>query len=246
MKKPTDHFTAIFPWSHWIKNKKAYAWGSATPSRALAYATLLILGKKTGPISHDAVLDWAQRFRESHPTIWHATIVKMFGRNWKQDPRTEVLCSGPIETEQRGGLARLLALSYFLLAAGLESWPQFHGILENTPQHIRDQVFSELKSWPGLEVFFKEVELAILGQGDQVKWLKKRHDIPQIKGFYLRQAQAMHVGDAVTLDPASRGCAPAELQAKINSLLASWAFDLAKKKFFVELELGRVRVTRVH
>lgn len=244
MKKPSDHFTITFPLTHWIKNKKAYAWGSTAPSRALAYATLLILNKHTGPISREAVLDWAQRFKDKHPLSWHSTIVRMFSRAWNQDPRTEILCQTPDETGRVDGLARTLALSYFLLAAGLEGWPQFHEIYENTPSHIVDHVFAELKSWPGLELFYKEVELAILGQTDQVKWLNKPSGVPYVKGLYLRQVQALLAGDSMSFSAQSRGLSSIALQDKIKSTMADWSLGFGKKAFSVNADQDSVTVKR--
>jgi len=243
MKKPSDHFTITYPFNYWLKNLKSYAWGSAAPSRPLAYATLLLLSaKKDWPITQRSVHDWAFDFKVQHPHSWMATVVKMFGRAWKQDPKTEILCAQP-RPKDGNDLAGQLALSYFLLAAGLETWSQFNGVLENTPAHLQDLVFREVKSWPGLEQFYKEVELAIRGEIKAVPWLNVKTGT--IRGFYLRQVQAMSLGDSVGLAAKPRGYSASQLQAKIQSLLSNWAFDLAKKRFSMELEPGIVRVTRV-
>jgi hypothetical protein len=240
MKKPTDHFTTVYPFAHWIKNRARYPWGFVEPSRPLAYATLLLLSAKRGAETTEALRHWVQDYRAKHPIAFEGTLVRMFSKAWRQNTRSEVLFVNSNPLSQ----AALLILAYFELASGNSTWSHFHSVYEELSPHDRDLAFHELRSWSGLELFYKEVELALLGRQEEVSWLKKQNGLPQVKGLYLRQVQALLVGDAMSFNADRRMLALSTLHDKVRALIAHWAFDLGKKSFSVIEDADCVTVKR--
>jgi len=236
MKTPSDHITIHFPMTGRTPRDSSYVWRRARPSRAMAYMVLLFFTSTPDSLVHDTACRWLRHFWLSARLNWKATMAAMFGVSWVRQPDKRISairavsekdCPAIEDSHDRFVVPFILAMIGQVPLQGLVEL-----IRENRGQWDSDR--ADILRLPGAIDFCRDIDCILEGRTADVSWIESRtsRNASPIRGVTDRSVRSMRPGDALVLDPASRGMSLSGLLQKARAIALRCSSD--RRLFTVE------------